>query len=169
MPEWWPVVGLNGIFGAYWWPVIGGFLASNICYFASGVYLVDKFYHRQKFKMLGVWILVAGLVSTLYHTVQSLVGVNAVSETLAYIDHGIALSAGCYYLDTCGWPSKKVLTIGLSGIACLAVCNSAEAYAILHSCWHGLSAAAATIWAIEGYGQKKRQRKLQRIRNFLIY
>ena len=160
MPEWWPVVCLKGIFGSFFWVVVSGFLLSNICYFASGAYLVKRFItsndhqSNKPFLLLGTWILLAGLISTIYHSVQAIVGVNNVLHTLAFIDHGVALTAGCYYLDTCGWPSKKVLTIGLSGIACLAVCYNAETYAILHALWHGLSAAAATTWAVEGHGRK---------------
>jgi hypothetical protein len=85
------------------------------------------------------------------------------------MDHGVALSAGSFYLDTCGWPSKNVWAIGLTGIACLAVCNSTEAYAILHSCWHFLSAAAAsTLWAVDGHGRlEQRKLKAQRIMTLL--
>ena len=168
MPEWWPVVCLKGIFGSSFWIVVSGFLASNVCYFLSGAYLLNRFKavtsgqnssigssnNNKRFLRLGLWILLSGLISTMYHSVQALVGVNAFAETLAYVDHGVALSAACYYLDVCGLPSKKVLGIGLTGLVCLAVCYNAEMYAILYSIWHGLSAAAATTWAVEGHGRK---------------
>ncbi|CAJ1941135.1 unnamed protein product [Cylindrotheca closterium] len=177
MPHWWPVVSIQDIGAAsssstpslYRW-VVSGFLSSNVWYFLSGGWLLS--FSRSsgsqvgKFRPLGAWMLTAGLMSSIYHSVQAIIGVNAVTETLAYVDHGIALAAGCFYMDTCGLPSKRVWAIGLSGIACLATPNTPQAYAILHSIWHFLSAAAATLWAIEGHAgkiNKQNEVRLERI------
>ena len=100
--------------------------------------------------MLGLWILTAGLISTVFHSVQAL-GSYSVAESLCYIDHGVAISASFYFLDTCGLPSKRVLALGLAGLAALAF--TYPSYAFLHSSWHFLSAAAATKWAIEGHAR----------------
>lgn len=143
--------------------VIGGFLLSNVAYFISGTLLLNRFPFRAmekgmvrvqptKFTMLGIWILLAGAVSTIFHSVQAL-GSYAIAESLCYIDHGVAISACFYYFKTCGLPSKKVWTLGMAGLAAL-VCTE-PGYAILHSTWHFLSATAATKWAIEGYDRTK--------------
>lgn len=160
MPDWWPVVRMDMIRQSKDAAlVIGGFLLSNIAYFVSGGFLVQKFPFKTaknglvpiqptKFTNLGLWILTAGTVSTIFHSVQAL-GSHAVAESLCYVDHGIAISACFYFLKTCGFPSKKVLTLGIAALATLVV--SYPCYAFLHSTWHFLSAAVATKWAIEGY------------------
>lgn len=160
MPHWWPVVKMDMIRQSNDAAlVIGGFLLSNIAYFVSGAFLVQKFPFKTtqngllpirptKFTNLGLWILLAGAVSTIFHSVQAL-GSYAVAESLCYVDHGIALSAGLYFLNTCGFPSRKVMTLGIAALATLVI--SHPYYAILHSTWHFLSAAVATTWAVEGY------------------
>jgi hypothetical protein len=160
MPHWWPCVKMDMIRQSKDAAlVIGGFLLSNIAYFVSGGVLLQKFPFRSakkgllpikptRFTNLGLWILTAGTVSTIFHAVQAL-GSYAVAESLCYIDHGIALSAGFYFLKTCGFPSRKVLTLGIAALATLAL--SHPCYAFLHSTWHFLSAAVATLWAVEGY------------------
>jgi hypothetical protein len=98
--------------------------------------------------MLGVWILLAGAVSTIFHSVQAL-GSYVIAESLCYVDHGVAISAFLYYFKTCGFPSKKVWALGIAGL--LALVFTHPFYAVLHSLWHFLSAAAATLWAIESH------------------
>jgi hypothetical protein len=217
MPDWWRVVNMEYIASAqnaYW--VIVPFLASNISYFWSGIYLMNKFnlvtlhnhgprlarstantgsttttagaddsevssvdglhsptttddnknnhnnnnsmrYWRRgsvqinpnRFAMLGVWVCLAGLISTIFHSVQAL-GSHALAESLCYIDHAVAISAILYFIDTCGIPSKLVSTIGTVAIGTLVI-TPTPGYAWLHSTWHYLSALAATKWAIEGH------------------
>jgi hypothetical protein len=164
MPHWWPVVRMDMIrqskdAGL----VISGFLLSNIAYFVSGGMLLQKFPFKTakngllpiqptEFTNLGLWILAAGTVSTIFHSVQAL-GPFGVAESLCYVDHGIAISACFYFLKTCGFPSRKVLTLGIAALATLVI--SHPCYAILHSTWHFLSATVATMWAIEGYDRMK--------------
>eukprot|EP00980_Cylindrotheca_fusiformis_P017350 scaffold5380_cov131-Cylindrotheca_fusiformis.AAC.27 len=153
MPEFWPVVSIQGIFPSMFGWVVTGFLSSNICYFLSGAFLWKNL-NTGKFRLLGAWLSISGLISTVYHSVQAFMGANnPVTESLAYIDHGVALSAACFYLDTCGWPSKRAWAVGLVGLLCLGVCHTAESYAVLHSIWHVLSAGAATLWSLDGYSR----------------
>ena len=165
MPHWWPVVRMDYIRQSESAVlVIGGFLLSNIAYFVSGSFLVNRFPFQPtkkaglmpvrptRFTMLGVWILLAGVVSTIFHSVQAL-GSYAAAESLCYVDHGVAISASLYYFRTCGFPSRKVLAIGIAGLAALVF--TYPCYAILHSAWHFLSAAAATKWAVEAHARMK--------------
>ena len=139
--------------------VIAGFLLSNMAYFLSGSYLVKRFPPIRKgikilptrYTMLGIWVLLAGLVSTIFHSVQAL-GPYTVAEGLCYIDHGIAISSTFYFWETCGRPSRRVWAFGLAGFVALVLTH--PGYAFLHSSWHFLSAAAATIWGLEGYIQQ---------------
>ncbi len=160
MPYWWPVVKMNYIRQSRDASlIIGGFLFSNIAYFISGSILLQRFPFRAvengvlpikptKFSMLAVWILLAGTVSTIFHSVQAL-GSHAIAESLCYVDHGVAISACFYFFHTCGVPSKRVWALGIVGLAALIFTD--PGYAILHSAWHFLSAAAATRWAIESH------------------
>jgi len=162
MPEWWPMVKMDYIRQSKDAAlVIGGFLMSNIAYFMSGAFLLNRFPFRistkgslpklkasTEFSFLGVWILMAGIVSTIFHSVQAL-GSYALAESLCYIDHAVALTAGFYYLQLCGFPSKKTLSVGITSLFTLVF--TYPNYAFLHSAWHFLSAAAATLWAVEGY------------------
>jgi hypothetical protein len=161
MPSWWQVYNIDHVLKAKSAAVVVGcFLFSNIAYFMSGTYLLNRFPFERKgkstafkptrFSMLGVWILAAGVVSTIFHSVQAL-GPYSVAEALCYVDHGVAISASFYFFDTCGLPSRRVCAIGLAGIAALVITH--PGYAWLHSTWHLLSAAAATRWAVEGYGR----------------
>lgn len=164
MPHWWQVVNMEYIRKSQSAAiVIGGFLLSNIAYFVSGSYLVNRFPFKPakkgllpiqptRFTMLGIWILLAGAVSTIFHSVQAL-GSYAIAESLCYVDHGVAISASFYYFKTCGLPSRKVFAIGIAGLAALVL--TYPSYALLHSAWHFLSAAAATKWAVEGYDRLK--------------
>ena len=160
MPDWWGVVDMGHIAAskhANW--VIAPFLGSNAAYGMSATYLMKKFgflkftksgirFHPTRLSMLGVWVAVAGVVSTIYHSVQAL-GSYALAENLCYIDHAIAGSATFYFLDTCGIPSKKTLMVG--ALAAVTLVFSTPSYAGIHSLWHYLSALTATRWALDGY------------------
>jgi hypothetical protein len=141
-------------------PVIAWFLFSNIAYFFSGSYIVKKFPPAKRgpwlcvptrYTMLGLWILAAGLISTIFHSVQAL-GSYSVASSLCYIDHGFAISACFYYFETLPRPSRRVWAIGLAAIPALVI--TYPGYAWLHSAWHFLSAAAATLWAVEGHASQ---------------
>jgi len=163
MPHWWSVVRMDHIASAsHANLIIGSFLGSNIAYAISGIYLLKKFWlseqsqgsdkecRRSRFSMLGFWILVAGVISTVFHSVQAL-GSYALAESLCYLDHAVAGSATFYFIDTCGIPSKATAYIG--AFAMLALVISTPGYAWFHSSWHYLSAMAATRWAIDGYAR----------------
>jgi hypothetical protein len=161
MPDWWKVVNMEYIKQSKDAAlVVGCFLSSNIAYFASGAYLLRRFPFENsgtkgvlkptRFSMLGIWILVSGLISTIFHSVQA-VGPHALAEALCYIDHAFAISSGAYFLETCGRPSPRVLSIGMVSLVTLAV--TSPGYVWLHSTWHFLSAATATRWAIEGHAR----------------
>mmetsp|Transcript_22374 Transcript_22374/g.47027 ORF Transcript_22374/g.47027 Transcript_22374/m.47027 type:complete len:326 (-) Transcript_22374:36-1013(-) len=163
MPDWWSVVNRDNFATAKitnW--SIASFLGSNIAYALSGIYLHQRFrfcersqrgsleFRPSRFSNLGVWILVAGLISTIFHSVQAL-GSYALAESLCYLDHAVAGSATFYFFDTCGIPSKVTSLIGALAITTLVI--STPSYAWFHSSWHYLSAAAATRWAIDGYAR----------------
>lgn len=166
MPDWWSVVNMDHIAAsdnANW--IIAPFLGSNIAYLMSGLYLMNRFrfFQRSKsgglefrptrFSMLGVWVSVAGLVSTIFHSVQAL-GSYGLAENLCYLDHAVAGSAILYFFDTCGLPSKMASMIG--GLAMITLVVSSPGYAWFHSSWHYLSAATATRWALDGYSRLSR-------------
>jgi hypothetical protein len=164
MPDWWNVVPMEHIAAAdnaQW--IIGHFLASNMSYFISGLYLMLKRFpllrksrtrgikiRMTKFSMLGAWIFLAGAVSTIFHSVQAL-GPYPLAQSLCYLDHAVAVSAFCYFVETCGCPSRRVLSVG--GASLITLCVTSPGYTLLHSSWHYLSAATATLWALEGYGR----------------
>ena len=66
--------------------ILGPFLASNISYIICGLYLMNRFrffqtspvngniieFRPTKYSMLGVWIIAAGLISTIFHYTQAL-------------------------------------------------------------------------------------------------
>ncbi len=160
MPDWWSVVDMGHIAAskhANW--VIAPFLGSNTAYGISAAYLMKKFgflkftkagirFHPTKLSMLGVWVAIAGVMSTIYHSVQAL-GSYALAENLCYIDHAIACSAIFYFLDTCGIPSKKTLMVG--ALSAVSLVFWTPSYAGIHSLWHFLSALTATRWAMDGH------------------
>ncbi|KAG7338577.1 hypothetical protein IV203_029750 [Nitzschia inconspicua] len=164
MPDWWNVVPMDHIAAAdnsQW--IIGHFLASNISYFASGAYLMLKRFplirkmktggikvRLTRFSMLGMWIFLAGAISTVFHSIQAL-GSYPLSQSLCYVDHAVAGSAFCYFLETCGSPSRRVWSVGSAALLTLVV--TSPGYTFLHSFWHYLSAATATLWALEGYAR----------------
>jgi len=170
MPDWWQVVRMDSIRQSKDATfIISGFLISNIAYFASGAYLLGRFpvlwikkrrslfplVKPTSFSMLGIWILLAGTVSTIFHSVQAL-GSHTISESLCYVDHAVAISAAFYFVKRCGVPSWRVWTIGIISLLALAI--SHPSYAAIHSLWHFLSAATATQWALEGYQRALNQR-----------
>jgi hypothetical protein len=162
MPDWWNVVPMEHIASADNAPwIIGHFLGSNISYFISGVYLMLKRFpllrkskhgrikiRLTKFSMLGLWICLAGAVSTIFHSIQAL-GPYPLAQSFCYLDHAVAVSAFCYFIETCGCPSKRVLSVGATSL--ITLCVTSPGYTLLHSSWHYLSAATATLWAVEGY------------------
>jgi len=168
-PAWWPMVRLDGLAGR---PsatlVIGGFLLSNIPYFASGLYLLDMIPRRggsaargerrsgaghSTYPLLGGLVLACGFVSSVYHGVQA-VGPHHTAEALFYVDHGLAISSFFYFLTQCGLPSRKTLLLGTTGIALLAA-PAGEAYAFLHSIWHLVSAGVTVSWANDRVERRK--------------
>lgn len=161
MPDWWSVVNMDHIAAsdnANW--IIAPFLGSNIAYLMSGLYLMNRFrfFQRSKsgglefrptrFSMLGVWVSVAGLISTIFHSVQAL-GSYGLAKNLCFLDHAVAGSAILYFFDTCGLPSKMASLIGALAMVTLVI--STPGYAWFHSSWHYLSAATATRWALDGH------------------
>jgi hypothetical protein len=162
MPHWWPVTNIDHIVASgNGGPVIAWFIFSNIAYFASGSYLVKKFppikqgpwlHVPTRYTMLGVWVLAAGLVSTIFHSVQAL-GSFSMAEALCYVDHGVAISACFYYFETLPRPSRRVWALGFAGSVALVITHPGY-YAWMHSTWHFLSAAGALLWALEGHASQ---------------
>lgn len=101
---------------------------------------------------LSLWLLLSGLVSTLFHAVQAY-GDYAVAEGWCYLDHGVAISATLYYLHYCKAPQRLTWMVGGLGIALLAA--PLPGYLFLHSTWHFLSAGAATLWATQPSARRR--------------
>jgi hypothetical protein len=83
MPSWWPLTRMDHILKSpYAKLIIGIFLGSNISYFVSGSYLLLRETGALKhatlpktlkgYPLLGVLVLAAGSVSTVFHSVQAL-------------------------------------------------------------------------------------------------
>lgn len=127
----------------------GGFLLSNLVYFGSGGYLLFKKREGDKtesVKNLGWWTLVAGSVSTLFHSVQ--VVDYRLAEAFCYLDHGVAITSILYFLKTLGRPGRR--TICLSALGLLLLTNPIPSlYLWCHSVWHVCSAGAALTWAMD--------------------
>lgn len=176
-PHFWKLVDLNFVHGLPHSAVtLSAFLASNIAYFASGLYLLIKS-TSQAFKTttmgrlttisrllppltktsaLGYWVLAAGIMSTIFHTVQAL-GDYAVAESWCYLDHGVACSAILYFYKICGPPARGAMSLGVPGLLCLIV-TPPQSYAWLHSAWHFFSASAAVAWALQGTKDQQRNK-----------
>jgi hypothetical protein len=168
-PAVWKLVNMDFVWrtGAGAMSVVTAFLASNACYFLAAAYLLQKggVLPVPSFLMaasdtkpattiapsLGWWVLSAGCMSTLFHTVQA-VGDYRIAEALCYLDHGVAGTAVLFYLYTCGRPSGRALLCGGAGLITLAFPAAAwcpPAYTWLHALWHALSALAAVWWACD--------------------
>ena len=155
--------------------IVGIFLVSNICYFLAGASLLMQFPPQKvavdvdnnfessslssssttltqqqwqfcRYSGLGLWVLAAGLMSTIFHSAQALCH-NLLAEALCYLDHGIAGASVFYFWHVCGHPRTwNTLVCGVTGLVLLCY-NSIPGYAWLHSAWHVFSAAAALMWA----------------------
>eukprot|EP00978_Attheya_sp_CCMP212_P020328 scaffold58016_cov49-Attheya_sp.AAC.1 len=163
-PSWWPCIQLGPLLDwsnsyAYASATVFTFLLSNMAYVFGGVYLL-KYLPRQqqqhnkeaseevrKLSVMGFLILLAGGVSVIFHSIQAL-GPHTMAEAWCYMDHAVAITSGCYFLQHCGLPSARTLAIGLPGLLALALPRG-HAYPWMHSVWHLLSAAAAVSWACE--------------------
>ena len=111
------------------------------------------------FAFLALWIGTAGVVSTVFHSVQAFNGCRGFAETLCYVDHAVAITAGLYFWKTCGRPTTTVALIGAVSLVTLVVTE--PGYALLHSSWHLLSAITATRWALDGYARRIQRHKEQ--------
>ena len=122
---------------------IGGFLLSNVVYFVSGGYLC---YKSDTTRSLGLWTLLAGLVSTIFHSVQ--VVDYRLAEALCYFDHGVAITSILYFVKTLGLPGLRTTVLSALGLVLLAN-PLPDLYLWLHSFWHVCSAGAALTWAMD--------------------
>jgi len=163
MPEWWALKDLSHLRNM---PLLcSGFLISNIFYFLSGFYLLDilptnlkkkgvsQSFHTARHPMLGGLILTSGFVSLIYHTFQTL-GSIEIAESLCFVDHGVAFSSFCYFLNRCGLPSFKTLAIGIPSLGLLAF--PGDSYPVVHSLWHMTSAGATISWAFDGVAKRRK-------------
>lgn len=160
MPHWWPLTKMDRLF-VYpsYGLIVTVFLSSNVFYFASGMYLLKRFSRKsnamQGYRMLGGLVLTAGVVSTIFHYFQAL-GSFRIAEALCYIDHAVAVTSILSFWSRCGRPGVCTTVIGLAGIATLVITDPLHIYPYLHSTWHGLSAAAAILWAHDGVERRLR-------------
>ncbi|GAX09245.1 hypothetical protein FisN_17Lh288 [Fistulifera solaris] len=142
--------------------VIGAFLGSNLSYFLAGYRIMNELPPRRNrlfcpYGCLAFWIWAAGLVSTVFHAVQSMGHATLpYAEALYYVDHGIAGAAVFYFYHICGLPNRNALALGVAGLLCLAL-PLRPGYAWLHSLWHILSAAAALMWTCQGKIARRKQ------------
>jgi hypothetical protein len=100
---------------------------------------------------LGYWVLAAGIMSTIFHTVQAC-GNYRIAEALCYLDHGIAGTAICHFYNRCGTPSLRTILCGIIAFITLAFPITSihlPSYTTLHSLWHTLAAATAVLWAYD--------------------
>ena len=170
MPDWWAVFDMSHLAApgkANW--ILASFLGSNVAYGLSAAYLIKRFgsfeisengrlkFKRSKLSMLTFWLTLSGIISTAYHSFQTL-GSFAVADAFCYIDHAIAGSSIFYFFHVCGNPSKRTWTIG--AMALLALFGGTPTnYAWIHSSWHYLSALTATLWALDGYHRTSESEK----------
>lgn len=144
--------------------VIGAFLGSNLSYFLAGYRIFCDLPSRRRNRLfvcpyggLAGWIWAAGLISTIFHAVQSMGQASlSYAEALYYIDHGIAGAAVFYFYHICGLPNWHATGLGMAGLLCLAL-PLRPGYAWLHSLWHVLSAAAAWMWTCQGKVARRKQ------------
>jgi hypothetical protein len=175
MPDGWQVVRMEHLVSAGTSSaVVGFFLFSNIAFFLVGGYLLYQFpptiqamqnedlaqegFSSQRtsqrsfltptrYTLLSAWMLASGLISTVFHSVQAF-GSYPISESLCFIDHGVAFSSFFYFFEVCGRPSGQV--VGLGALAGLCLCLTSPGYVWFHSAWHIFIAMAAGLWAKQG-------------------
>ena len=152
-PHFWKLVSMDHVLSAW----IAPFLASNATYYMAAARLFST--QQQNRNSLATWMLAAGTVSTIFHTVQSL-GSYRLAELLCYLDHGVAGTAMLYFWHECGAPSRRTWALGSAGLACLA-CPGAL-YPALHSLWHALSAMTAVVWVHDGQSRQQQKQQQQR-------
>ena len=115
--------------------------------------------NNMRYPLLGWLVLCSGSISLLYHSFQAWGAIN-IAESLCYIDHGLAISSGCCFLDKCGMPSSKTLLIGIISLCMLTIGGDTGSfeytYPIIHSFWHLGSASATISWAFDGSKRRKR-------------
>jgi len=161
-PDFWKLVSLDFLHHSH--PAtatttISAFLLSNISYFLTGAFFLLRNNNNNNnndtqssssssLTAAGYWVLLAGSMSTVFHTVQA-VGDYSVAEALCYLDHGVAGTAILYFWRTFSHPSRRTTALGLAGLVALASPSSNAVYAVLHSLWHFLSAATAVVWAMD--------------------
>ena len=160
MPHWWPLTKMDQLFmNPSYGLIVTVFLSSNVFYLASGLYLLKRFSRKanamQGYQMLGGLVLTAGVVSTVFHYFQAL-GSFRIAEALCYIDHAVAVTSILSFWNRCGRPGVCTTIIGLAGMATLVITDPLHIYPYLHSTWHGLSAAAAILWAHDGVRRRLR-------------
>ena len=154
MPQWWPLTKMDQLLqNPSYGLTVALFLSSNAFYFASGVYLLNRFKSKstsmQGYQRLGALVLIAGAISTIFHSFQAL-GSFCIAEALCYIDHAVAVTSTLSFWHRCGRPGVVTTVIGLAGVIALVITDPLPLYPLLHSSWHGLSAVAAVLWAHDG-------------------
>lgn len=167
MPSWWAMSNLKYLQSTKVGTLICiGFLSSNVFYFLSGLYLLNKKPLRRNMDrrrsvvdtngfdpMLGWLTLCCGGMSLIYHSFQAVGPIN-VAQSLCFVDHGLAISSACCFLDRCGFPSVKTWIIGLLSLSLLVI--SGDVYPIVHSLWHLGSAGASISWAADGVERRRK-------------
>lgn len=150
-PSWWP---LQQVFDDMRPEYIALFLLSNSAYYASSAVLFRDRRRGVPHPLMLPWLtLVAGLASTVYHYYQSM-GVTVAAEALAYVDHGIAISAGFYFLRKCGFPRLGTSVLGISGLSLFKF--RGDQYPASHSLWHIVSALTIISWANDLVAKRKK-------------
>lgn len=150
-PSWWP---LQQVFDDMRPEYIALFLLSNAAYYASSAVLFRDRRRGVPHPPMLAWLtFIAGLASTVYHYYQSM-GVTVAAEALAYVDHGIAISAGFYFLRKCGIPRLGTSVLGISGLSLFSF--RGDKYPASHSLWHIMSALTIISWANDLVTKRKR-------------
>jgi len=144
MPSFWPMTQCfsNHIISP---TVIAVFLLSNIPFFVCSAILFRE--NKMHPTMLPWLVLSAGTISTIYHSIQAMGSpTRLLAEAFCFIDHGVAFTAGLYFIKMCGMPSIATLFFGVSGLGFLT-CYPENIYPLLHSVWHLLSSLTILSWA----------------------
>jgi hypothetical protein len=193
-PDVWKLVNMDFIWWYYTQKhhaisVIFTFLASNASFFIAALYLLKQSgasktdfstaaqmtaadtaaavlnRSKQMPSSLGYWVLAAGVMSTIFHTVQAC-GNYRIAEALCYLDHGIAGTAICHFYNRCGMPSLRTIVSGIVAFIILAFPITSihlPSYTTLHSLWHTLAAITAVVWANDAtqYSYPSPQKEVQ--------